>query len=117
MMNGPIGTGPGPYGPPPGMGPPNMNNVNFDLQKHKETYKYLVITLGILLQIPGQQQPPQQQAQQQANIPGLDLNGEVWVETKTPDGKSYYYNIRTRETTWTKPEGPNVKVMVQDQVC
>lgn len=72
--------------------------------------------LGTLLQIPGQQQPPQQ-AQQQANIPGLDLNGEVWVETKTPDGKSYYYNIRTRETTWTKPEGPNVKVMVQDQVC
>ena len=67
-----------------------------------------------LFQIPGQQQ--QQPAQQQANIPGLDLNGEVWVETKTSDGKSYYYNIRTRETTWTKPEGPNVKVMGQDQV-
>jgi transcription elongation regulator 1 len=54
--------------------------------------------------------------QQQSNIPGLDLNGEVWVETKTQDGKFYYYNIRSRETTWTKPEGPNVKVMVQDQV-
>ena len=54
--------------------------------------------------------------QQQNNIPGLDLNGEVWVETKTQDGKCYYYNIRSRETTWTKPEGPNVKVMVQDQV-
>lgn len=40
----------------------------------------------------------------------------MWVETKTSDGKSYYYNIRTRDTTWTKPEGPNVKVMVQDQV-
>ncbi|XP_011260944.1 transcription elongation regulator 1 isoform X2 [Camponotus floridanus] len=92
MMNGPIGTGPGPYGPPPGMGPPNMNSI------------------------PGQQQPPQQQSQQQANIPGLDLNGEVWVETKAADGKSYYYNIRTRDTTWTKPEGPNVKVMVQDQL-
>lgn len=117
MMNGPIGTGPGPYGPPPGMGPPNMNNVNFHLQKRSQAYKYSSVTQGILLQIPGQQQPPQQQAQQQANIPGLDLNGEVWVETKTPDGKSYYYNIRTRETTWTKPEGPNVKVMVQDQVC
>jgi len=38
------------------------------------------------------------------------------VETKAADGKSYYYNIRTRDTTWTKPEGPNVKVMVQDQV-
>ncbi|XP_047361394.1 transcription elongation regulator 1 isoform X2 [Vespa velutina] len=92
MMNGPIGTGPGPYGPPPGMGPPNMNSI------------------------PGQQQNQQQQSQPQANIPGLDLNGEVWVETKTPDGKSYYYNIRSRETTWTKPEGSNVKVMVQDQL-
>lgn len=49
MMNGPIGTGPGPYGPPPGMGPPNMNNVNFDLQKHRATCKYLVLTLGTLL--------------------------------------------------------------------
>lgn len=40
MMNGPIGTGPGPYGPPPGMGPPNMNNVNFDLQKARQFHKY-----------------------------------------------------------------------------
>lgn len=82
------GPGSNPYGPP-GMAPQNMNNV-------------------------GQQQ--HQQMQQPSNIPGLDLNGEVWVETKTQDGKFYYYNIRSRETTWTKPEGPNVKVMVQDQV-
>lgn len=68
------------------------------------------------MQQPPQQQQQQQAGQQQTNIPGLDLNGEVWVETKTTDGKSYYYNIRSRETTWTKPEGPNVKVMVQDQV-
>lgn len=41
---------------------------------------------------------------------------EVWVETKTGDGKSYYYHAKSRETTWTKPEGPNVKVLTQQQV-
>ena len=34
----------------------------------------------------------------------LDLNGEVWVETKADGGKSYFYNARTSETTWTRPE-------------
>lgn len=38
------------------------------------------------------------------------------METKTSEGKSYYYNARSRETTWTKPDGPNVKVISQDQV-
>lgn len=47
--------------------------------------------------------------------PQLDLSGEVWVEAKSGDGKSYFYNARTRETTWTKPEG-NVKILLQEQV-
>lgn len=45
----------------------------------------------------------------------LDFTGEIWVETKASEGKSYYYNARTRETTWTKPEG-NVKILLQEQV-
>lgn len=49
-------------------------------------------------------------------LQGLDAGTEIWVETKTNEGKSYFYNARTRETTWTKPEGPNVKVISQDQV-
>lgn len=44
------------------------------------------------------------------------MNSEIWVETKTNEGKSYYYNARTRETTWTKPEGNNIKIISQDQV-
>ena len=46
----------------------------------------------------------------------MDLTGEIWVETKANEGKSYFYNARTRETTWTKPEGPAVKIITQEQV-
>ena len=38
------------------------------------------------------------------------------METKANEGKSYFYNARTRETTWTKPEGPAVKIITQEQV-
>lgn len=41
---------------------------------------------------------------------------EIWVETKTNEGKSYYYNAKTRDTTWTKPEGENIKVISHEQV-
>jgi len=60
----------------------------------------------------------QQQAQQPAPAPSqeADSNEEVWVETKSGDGKSYYYHAKSRETTWNKPEGPNVKVLSQQQV-
>lgn len=41
---------------------------------------------------------------------------ELWIETKSDDGKSYFYHAITRETTWTKPEGPNIKIMTQAEV-
>jgi len=67
------------------------------------------------------QQQQQQHQQQPVQQPGLDLpnvapGDEIWVETKAGDGKSYYYHAKTRETTWTRPEGPNVKVLTQQQV-
>jgi len=73
--------------------------------------------------VPYQQQPQQHQQQQQPMAAGTappqesgDPNEEVWVETKSGDGKSYYYHAKSRETTWNKPEGPNVKVLTQQQV-
>lgn len=39
----------------------------------------------------------------------------MWVETKTNDGKSYFYHAVTRETTWNRPEGPNIKILSQSE--
>lgn len=39
--------------------------------------------------------------------------GETWIEAKTDGGKSYYYNAKTRETTWTKPT--NAQILSQEQ--
>ena len=68
----------------------------------------------------GYQQPHQPQQQQQPHLAPVNeidaSTDEVWVETKAGDGKSYYYHAKTRETTWTKPEGQNVKVLTQQQV-
>ena len=47
---------------------------------------------------------------------GIDLSGEIWVETPADGGKVYYYNAATRATQWTKPEGPDIKVLTQDEV-
>lgn len=46
--------------------------------------------------------------------PALNPNEEIWVENKTPEGKAYFYNARTRESSWTKPEG--VKIIQQSEL-
>jgi phosphoribosyl-AMP cyclohydrolase len=42
---------------------------------------------------------------------------EVWVENKTQDNRTYYYNAKTRESVWTKPQtSSTVKVITQEEV-
>lgn len=52
------------------------------------------------------------QQQQQQGMGEEDL----WAETDTGDGKCYYYHTRTRDTTWDKPEGPNVRIVKHEEV-
>uniref|UniRef100_A0A7E4VE57 Transcription elongation regulator 1 n=1 Tax=Panagrellus redivivus TaxID=6233 RepID=A0A7E4VE57_PANRE len=42
-----------------------------------------------------------------------EVKDEVWVETKTADGKSYYYNAVSRVTVWTEPKGDNQRIVDQ----
>ena len=46
-----------------------------------------------------------QMAPAAAGIIGLGASaGDEWVEQKTADGKIYYYNKRTLESSWQKPQ-------------
>lgn len=38
---------------------------------------------------------------------------EIWVETLSDNGKTYYYHAITRDTTWIKPDGPKIKIIQQ----
>merc|ERR1719357_314462 len=103
---GPYGPGPG-FGPGPGYGEYDEGGENEEVAENEKQ------TNGSNV---GSADKPAEDDKQQGKDLGIDLSGEIWVETKADGGKSYYYNATTRATQWTLPEGPDVKILTQEEV-
>uniref|UniRef100_A0A7N6ARB9 Transcription elongation regulator 1 n=1 Tax=Anabas testudineus TaxID=64144 RepID=A0A7N6ARB9_ANATE len=94
---------PPPGGLPPPIGPPHLQRPPF-----------LPPPIGNLPPPPGMLFPPGMPPVPSSGTPALNPADEIWVENKTPEGKTYYYNARTRESSWSKPDG--VKIIQQSEL-
>ncbi|XP_068456312.1 transcription elongation regulator 1 isoform X1 [Clinocottus analis] len=94
---------PPPGGMPPPIGPPHLQRPPF-----------LPPPMGNLPPPPGMLFPPGMPPVPASGAPALNPAEEIWVENKTPEGKAYYYNARTRESSWSKPDG--VKIIQQSEL-
>ncbi|XP_056261961.1 transcription elongation regulator 1-like isoform X3 [Pseudoliparis swirei] len=94
---------PPPGGMPPPIGPPHLQRPPF-----------LPPPMGNLPPPPGMLFPPGMPPVPAPGAPALSPAEEIWVENKTPEGKAYYYNARTRESSWSKPDG--VKIIQQSEL-
>ncbi|KAG7263888.1 hypothetical protein CRUP_034227 [Coryphaenoides rupestris] len=94
---------PPPGGMPPPIGPPHLQRPPF-----------LPPPIGNMPPPPGMLFPPGMPPVSTAVTPGMAPAEEIWVENKTSEGKAYYYNARTRESSWSKPDG--VKIIQQSEL-
>jgi transcription elongation regulator 1 len=49
-------------------------------------------------------------------LAGIPDDKELWIETKTGEGKAYFYHAETRETVWEQPDPSKAVVMSQDEL-
>ncbi|RVE64010.1 hypothetical protein OJAV_G00142280 [Oryzias javanicus] len=99
----PLPPHPPPGGMPPPIGPPHLQRPPF-----------LPPPIGNLPPPPGMLFPPGMPPVPTSGNPTLNPTEEIWVENKASEGKIYYYNARTRESSWSKPEG--VKIIQQSEL-
>ncbi|ETE59796.1 hypothetical protein L345_14471, partial [Ophiophagus hannah] len=82
------------HGPMQPTGPPGVNSMDSQIG----------------LAPPGTQPTPPVCAVQQATPTNNSTNEEpskqksTWSEHKSPDGRTYYYNTETKQSTWEKPD-------------
>ncbi|XP_030649641.1 transcription elongation regulator 1 [Chanos chanos] len=95
--------------PPPGALPPPIGPPHIQVYNRPP---FMPPPIGNMPPPPGMIFPP---GMPPGGGPTAPPTEDIWVENTTAEGKVYYYNARTRESVWTRPEG--VKLIQQTELA